>query len=156
MRIQCSVFSAQGCVAPFPVLASRILCPREGGPQAVTARHQPVLCLVTQLCPNLCDPMDCSRPGASLRGDSPGKNTGVRCHALLQGIFLTQELNRNLLHCGRILYQLSCRWPHDDASQSSPFHTQLPARGHGLSMTLHNLKFCGNWEAFLTGRERVK
>ena len=34
--------------------------------------------------------------------DSPGKNTGVGCHFLLQGIFLTQELNPHLLclvHC---------------------------------------------------------
>ena len=30
--------------------------------------------------------------------DSPGKNTGVSCHALLQGIFLTQGLNLHLLH----------------------------------------------------------
>ena len=30
--------------------------------------------------------------------DSPGKNTGVDCHALLQGIFLTQILNSHLLH----------------------------------------------------------
>ena len=39
--------------------------------------------------------------------DSPGQNTGVGCLSLLQWIFLTQELNRDLLHCGRILYQLS-------------------------------------------------
>ena len=31
-------------------------------------------------------------------GDSPGKNTGVGCHFLLQGIFLTQGLNLHLLH----------------------------------------------------------
>ena len=31
--------------------------------------------------------------------DSPGKNTAVGCHCLLQGIFPTQGLNRNLLHC---------------------------------------------------------
>ena len=30
--------------------------------------------------------------------DSPGKNTGVGCHYLLQGIFLTQRLNLSLLH----------------------------------------------------------
>ena len=36
--------------------------------------------------------------------DSPGKNTGVGCHALLQGIFLTQGLNPGLLHYRRILY----------------------------------------------------
>ena len=33
--------------------------------------------LVTQLCPTLCDPMDCSLPGSSVLGDSLGKNTGV-------------------------------------------------------------------------------
>ena len=35
----------------------------------------------------LCDPMDCSPPGSSVHGDSPGKNTGMGCHALLQEIF---------------------------------------------------------------------
>ena len=45
------------------------------------------MCLVTQLCPILCDPMDCSLPGSSVHGDSPDKNTGVGCHALLQGDF---------------------------------------------------------------------
>ena len=39
--------------------------------------------------------------------DSPGKNTGMLCHALLQGIFPTQELNPGLLHCRLILYCLS-------------------------------------------------
>ena len=31
------------------------------------------------------DPMDCSPPGSSVHGDSPGKNTGVGCHAFFQG-----------------------------------------------------------------------
>ena len=39
--------------------------------------------------------------------DSPGKNAGVGCHALLQEIFLTQGLNPGLLHCKQILYWLS-------------------------------------------------
>ena len=34
---------------------------------------------------------------------SPGKNTGVDCHFLLQGIFLTQGSNPGLLHCRQIL-----------------------------------------------------
>ena len=38
---------------------------------------------------------------------SPGKNTGVRCHSLLQGLFLTQGLNPGLLHCRQILYRLN-------------------------------------------------
>ena len=41
------------------------------------------LCLVAQSCPTLYDTMDCSSPGSSVHGDSPGKNTGVGCHALL-------------------------------------------------------------------------
>ena len=44
-----------------------------------------VLCLVTQSCLTLCKLMDSSPPGSSLPWDSPGKNTGVGCHALLQG-----------------------------------------------------------------------
>ena len=34
----------------------------------------------------------------------PGKNTGVGCHFLRQGIFLTQGLNPVLPHCRQILY----------------------------------------------------
>ena len=39
--------------------------------------------------------------------DFPGKNTGVGCHFLLQGIFPTQGLNLGLLHCRQTLYHLS-------------------------------------------------
>ena len=39
--------------------------------------------------------------------NSPGQNTGVGSLSLLQGIFLTQELNQGLLHGRRSLYQLS-------------------------------------------------
>ena len=42
----------------------------------------------------------------------PGKNTGVGCHALLQGSFLTQGLNLGLLHYRQILYHLS----HDNST----------------------------------------
>ena len=52
----------------------------------------------------LCDPIDCCLPGSSLHGDSLGKNTGVGCHALHQGIFPTQRSNACLLHL------LHCRW----------------------------------------------
>ena len=39
--------------------------------------------------------------------ESPGKNTEVGCHLLLQGIFPTQGLSPGLLHCRQILYCLS-------------------------------------------------
>ena len=56
---------------------------------------------VTQLCPTLCDPMDCKLC------NSPGQNTGVGSLSLLLGIFLTQGSNPGLPHCRQILYQLS-------------------------------------------------
>ena len=55
---------------------------------------------VAQSCPTLCDPTDCP-------WNSPGQNTGVGSHSLLQGIFPTQGLNPGLLHGRRILYHLS-------------------------------------------------
>ena len=66
-----------------------------------------VLCLVSQLCLTFCNPVDCSPPCFSVHGDSPGKNTTVSCHALLQRIFLTQGSNSGLPHYRWILYHLS-------------------------------------------------
>ena len=40
------------------------------------------VCLVAQSYLTLGEPMDYSLPGSSVHGDSPGKNTGVGCHAL--------------------------------------------------------------------------
>ena len=56
---------------------------------------------------HLCNPKDCSPPGSSVHGDPPGKNTGVGCHALLQGIFPTQGSSPGLPHCRWILYSLN-------------------------------------------------
>ena len=64
--------------------------------------------LVTQSCPTVCDLMDCSLPARLFcPWNSPGKNTRVGSHSLLQGIFLTQGLNPGLLYCRQILYPLS-------------------------------------------------
>ena len=52
-------------------------------------------------------------------GDSPGKNTGVGCHALRQRIFLAQGSNLRLLHCRQILY----RWATWEAHITPPTHT---------------------------------
>ena len=51
-----------------------------------------VLSLVAQSYPTLCKTMDCNTPGSSVHGNSAGKNIGVGCHALLQGVFPTQGL----------------------------------------------------------------
>ena len=92
------------------------LLERELGRRSQRERHRKVgsvrltgLCLVAQSCLTLCDPVDYSPPGSSVHGDSPGKNTGVGCHFLLQGIFPTQGSNLHLLHCRQILYSWATR-----------------------------------------------
>ena len=59
-----------------------------------------------------CDPIDCSLPGSSVHGGSPGKNSGVGCNALLQEIFPTQGSNPSLPHCRCILYCLNHQGSH--------------------------------------------
>ena len=54
--------------------------------------------------------MDCGPPGSSVHGSLQGKNTGVCCHALLQGIFPTQGLNLGLLHWQADSLLLSHYW----------------------------------------------
>ena len=66
-----------------------------------------VCVLAAQSCLTLCDRMGCSPSDFSVHGDSPGKNTGVDCHALLQRIFPAQGLSLGLLHCKRTCYHLS-------------------------------------------------
>ena len=46
--------------------------------------------LAAQSCPTLFDIVDCGLPGSSVHGISSGKNSGVGCHFLLQGILPTQ------------------------------------------------------------------
>ena len=88
----CSIFR-NNFVKRHPVLQPHHLwsCPKEGkiivDPKAAGA------CLVTaQSCLTLCNSMDCSPPGSSAQWDSPGKKTGVGCHALLQELLPTQGL----------------------------------------------------------------
>ena len=66
--------------------------------------------------------MDCSQPDSSVHGDSPGKNTWVGCHALLQGIFPNQGSNPGCPYCRRILYKLSY--------QGSPWLSMLQCKYH--------------------------
>ena len=59
-----------------------------------------MLCLVIQSCQTLCDPMDCSYPGSSAHGDSPGMR-GLLCP--LPGYRLNSASNSGLTDCSRIL-----------------------------------------------------
>ena len=68
-----------------------------------TSYIQCVYAKLLHMCLTLCNPMGYSRPGSSVHGDSPGKNTGVGCHALLQGYIqksthLCSSINSNKLN----------------------------------------------------------
>ena len=80
----------------------------------ITLRPLRLCCLVLYMyvlcCAVLCKYLtlyssrDCSPPGSSIYGNSPGKNPGMGYHAFLQGIFPTWGLNPGLLHCRWILF----------------------------------------------------
>ena len=106
-----------------------------------------------QLCPTLFNPMNCSPPGSSVHGDSPGNNTGDSCHAFLQGIFPTQGLNPGLPHC-------SLSFPGSSEGKASPCNTgdldsipgsgRSPGEGNGNSLQyscLENPMDGGAWWA---------
>ena len=81
------------------------------------------------------------------------KNTGVGSLSLLQRIFLTQELNRDLMHCRWILYQLSY--------QGSPIKEVPPGKPRNVienqiqpltqSSSVEKLNYLGNLKLFLKG-----
>ena len=62
--------------------------------------------LVAQSCPALCNPTD-YLTRFLCPWDFSGKNPGVGCHFLLQGMFPNQGLNLGPLHCRQIPYHLS-------------------------------------------------
>ena len=75
-------------------------------------------------------PHGLSPPGSSIHGSSPGKNIGVGCHAILQGIFPTQKSNPDLPHHGCILYHLGTREAQEYWSgYPIPFPGDLPNPG---------------------------
>ena len=84
--------------------------------------------------------MDCSPPGSSVHGGSPGKNIGMGCHARLQGIFPTQGSSPGLPHCRRILYRLSP----PGSPYSTPSLGQTAKNGHGSTAQrgFSKLKLC--------------
>ena len=94
-------------VYPSPTLQEALLLDRNHLIQSY--HHLRVFCVCAYSLSHiwLCDLLDCSLPGSSVHGDSPGKNTAVGCHTLLQGIFPTQGSNPGFPHCRQILYHLS-------------------------------------------------
>ena len=63
--------------------------------------------LVTQSCPTLCNPMDCSLPGSSVHRLLEARILEWVTIPFSRGFFLTQGSNPGLLHCRRMLCHLS-------------------------------------------------
>ena len=82
---------------------------RTNDKRAINTYQCVCVCLVTQTCLTLCNPMDCSPPGSSCPWDSPGKNTGLAGLFLLQGIFPIQGPNPCLIPALQVCL-LHCRW----------------------------------------------
>ena len=91
------------------------VCPyfwKEGNPTSISMPESKKLifkmtktqmCVYAQSRLTLCGPTIYSLPGSSVHGIFPGKNTGVSCHFLFQGIFPTQALNLSPALAGRFL-----------------------------------------------------
>ena len=93
------------------------------------------------------------------KGESPGKNTGVGCHALLQGIFLTQGWNPHLLcllnwQAGSFGKSLqSCPTlcdPIDSSSPGSPVHPWNPPGKKAKSESEVPQSLASPWAAAFT------
>ena len=85
------------CKSTFNVLSKTVFFPHHQRKKSV---------FIAKACLTLYDPMNCS-PLDFCLWNSPGRNTGVGCHSLLQRILPTQGSNLGLLHCRKILYHLS-------------------------------------------------
>ena len=100
---------------------------------------------VTQLCMTLSKPIDCL-------WNSPGKNTGMGSHSLLQGIFPPQGSNPGLPHCRWILYHQTTKEAFL-TSGSFPMSHLFTAGGHssGASASVLPKNIQGWFPLGLTG-----
>ena len=105
MEKKVKVLVAQLCLT-FCDLRAYSLCPWNS-PGKNTGACACMRAKSLQLCPTLCNTMDCSLPGSPAMGILQAITLGVGCCALLQEIFPTQGWNPGLLHCRQILYHLS-------------------------------------------------
>ena len=94
--IACGIFPDQGSDPCLLHWQADSLHTEPPGKPSLCFQVTNTLCMpakLLQLYLSLCNPTDCSSPGSSCLWDSPGKNTGVGCHFLLQGIEMAQKSN---------------------------------------------------------------
>ena len=108
-------------------------------------------CESLQSCLTLCDAMDCSRPGSSVRGILQANSFFLSscCHFFLQRIFLTQGSNAHLLHL--LNWQANSLPLHHLSSPGNSLHSNYLSNYLDLDLTTPNtgpdqcLSFCTTW-----------
>ena len=116
-----------------------------------------------QSCPTLCNPIDGSPPGSPCPWDSPGKNTGVGCHFLLQCIKVKSE-REVAQSCPTLSDPMDCsltgssihgicqarvlEWVDAGRYKHSSFSTHVDGKGQNLASNLLQQELCGGhpWE----------
>ena len=124
------------------------LCQRLLGPHAKSL----------QSCPILYNTADCRLPGSSVHGDSPGKNTGVGCHALLQGSFPIQGSSLRLTSIESVMPSSHLILHSHGVPCSDPGSGRSPGGGHGNPLQyscLENPMDRGAWWLQSLGSQRV-
>ena len=100
-----------------------------------------------QSCPTLCDPIDNSPSGSPRPWNSPGKNTGVGCHFLLQCMKVKSESEVAQLYW-TLLDPMDC------STLGSSVHRTLQARtlewgaiAFSIILSIHNFKLLLVWDS---------
>ena len=104
--------------------------------------HRSMHAKLLQSCLTLCDPYGLQPARLLCSWDSPGKNTGVGCPALLQGIFPTQGSKPHLLH---LLHWQACSLPLAPPRKPSIRHMSLLNTQHHQVDTLCPFYRLSNW-----------
>ena len=116
----------------------KILCSEPGTTFWIPQRNHWCAGSVTQSCLTLCDPHVLYPTSLLCPWDSPGKNTGVGCYFLLQGIFPIQRLNPHILDL--------LHWQADSLSSEPPGN---PKESLGTIMNSINSISCIFQQSFL-------
>ena len=85
--------------------------------------------------------------------DSPGKKTGVGCHALLQGIFPTQGLNMGLLRCRQIFFFFFFFYHLSHWGSQTTLQIHMVPWFH-MQMVITLLTWCWLWKTSLKSRSK--
>ena len=129
-------------------------------PSSLSSRM--VCCLVAKLCPTLCNPMDCSPPGASVHGMFQARTLGWVAISSSRGSSQPRDWTASLALAGGFFYQLSHQGIFQSKSQWGRGHTRRCTQsvqwlsredlGHVKKMSWASVVTAWRWEGALVLR----